>query len=357
MPSRDDAPSHRFLRACLRLPVDRTPVWMMRQAGRYLPQYRAVRATTSFLGLCKNPELACEVTMQPINEFGFDAAILFSDILIPVEAMGVPLEFGDEGPKLEPLRDRAAIARLIDPDPEATMPFVPEAVRCIKRALDGRVPLIGFAGAPFTLAAYAVEGSGSKEWRRAKALLFSDPVAGHDLLERFTRTVCRYLEAQVAAGADAVQIFDSWAGTLSPADFDEFALRWARELISRLRASPAFAARRVPIIYFANGCAPYLGRLASSGADVLGIDWRVDLGEARARLGSEVAVQGNLDPAALFAPPSEIERRVEGVIRSAGDAPGHIFNLGHGVQPETNPEHVRAMVAAVHRYGVRTAQP
>jgi uroporphyrinogen decarboxylase len=324
---------------------------MMRQAGRYLPQYREVRGRTTFLGLCKSPDLACEVTMQPIDELGMDAAILFSDILIPLEAMGLPLEFTEEGPVLpQPVRDAAAAKKLRVPDPEDTMPFVPEAVRRIRKALAGRVPLIGFAGAPFTLASYAVEGRGSKNFTVTKKLLYSDPEAAHALLGKIGSTVVRYLEAQVAAGAEALQLFDTWAGVLSPRDFDEFALRYVRAVIAELRASRVLGG--VPIIYFVNGAAPYLEQIRGVGADVVGLDWKMDLAWARGRLGADVAVQGNLDPAALFLPPLQIEERVREVLRQAGSLPGHIFNLGHGVFPETPVEHVRCMIDAVKKYGV-----
>ena len=341
-----------FVRACRREPVERTPCWMMRQAGRYLPAYRAVRAKASFLDLCHTPELACEVTLQPIDEFGFDAAILFSDILISLPPMGLEVAFPEKGPVItNPVRDRAGIDALRVPDPIATMPFVMDAVRMIRGALADRVPLIGFAGAPFTLMTYAVEGGGSKEYAKTKALLFGDAAGAHSLLGKLARTVADYLIAQIEAGAQAVQLFDSWAGVLSPADFDEYALRWAREVISHVKAHPA--ARGVPVIYFANGCAPYLARYASSGADVLGVDWRVDLDVVRAAVGPGVALQGNLDPGALYAPPDEIRRRVGRVLDQAGPI-GHIFNLGHGVTPATDPEHVRAMVNAVRELSTRS---
>lgn len=343
-----------FLRACRRQPVERTPVWMMRQAGRYLPQYRAVRSKVSFIELCKTPELACEVTLQPIDEFGFDAAILFSDILVPLEAMGMGLVFDDDGPSLpDPVRDRAGIDRLRVPDPETELGFVCDAVRLIRSNLEGRVPLIGFAGAPFTLATYAVEGGGSKSYTHTKALMFQDPEAAHALLDKLAACCATYLEAQVAAGAQAVQLFDSWAGILSPRDFREFALRPAKLVIDMLRASPTWQSGGVPIIYFVNGCAPYLDDYASSGADVLGVDWRVDLGEVRRRVGQGVALQGNMDPTCLFLPPERIRERVGEVLASHGNGPGHIFNLGHGVLPPTNPEHVRAMVQAVRELSAR----
>lgn len=320
---------------------------MMRQAGRYLPQYQAVRSKVSFLELCKTPELACEVTLQPIDEFGFDAAILFSDILVPIEAMGMELVFGDGGPKLpQPLRDRAAIDKLSVPDPEEAMPYVTGAVRLIRKELGGRVPLIGFCGAPFTLATYAIEGGGSKSYPHTKSMMFSDPASTHALLDKLAKCCAVYLEAQVAAGAQAVQIFDSWAGILAPRDFREFALRYAKAIIDELRASPTWRDGGVPIIYFVNGCAPYLEDYATCGADVLGVDWRIDLAAARAGLGEKVALQGNLDPTCLFLPPEQLRQRVLDVIASH-PGPGHIFNLGHGVLPMTNPEHVRVMVDTV----------
>jgi uroporphyrinogen decarboxylase len=327
---------------------------MMRQAGRYLPQYRAVRERASFLELCKNPELACEVTLQPIDEFGMDAAILFCDILIPLEAMGMTLEFTDEGPKLpHPVRDRAAIERLVVPDPVASMPFVMEAVRRIRVGLRDRVPLIGFAGAPLTLAAYAVEGGGSQNYTHLKRLLFADPASAHMLLEKLADTVARYLEAQIEAGAQAVQLFDTWAGILSPPDYDEFALRHARSVVDRLRGSDTWKRDAVPIIYYVNGGASLLERMRETGAEVIGLDWRVDIGDARRRLG-DLAVQGNLDPTFLFASRDRIEERVRTILRAAADRPGHIFNLGHGVLPQTDVEHVRAMFEAVRRHGTRT---
>jgi uroporphyrinogen decarboxylase len=348
-------PTHRFLRACLRLPVDRTPAWMMRQAGRYLPQYRAVRQRASFLDLCKNPDLSCEVTLQPIDEYSPDAAILFCDILIPLEAMGMSLEFTEEGPKLpSPVRDRTAIDRLGVPDPEATMPFVLEAVRRIRKALADRVPLIGFAGAPFTLAAYAVEGGGSQNYLHLKRLLFSDRRSAHLLLDKLAATVALYLEAQVAAGAQAVQIFDTWAGILSPVDYDEFALRQTKAVIDALRASPTWSRTPVPIIYYVNGGAPLLERMRRTGADVIGLDWKTDLADARRRLPG-VAVQGNMDPTYLFASKAEIEARVRDILEAGRVEPGHVFNLGHGVLPPTDPEHVRAMFEAVRKHGVRTS--
>jgi uroporphyrinogen decarboxylase len=337
------AMDHLFLRACRRQPVPRTPIWMMRQAGRYLPAYRAVRARASFLDMCRTPELACEVTLQPIDEFGFDAAIVFSDILITLPAMGIEIAFPEAGPKIgAPVRDAATIAKLHVPDPEAELPYTLEAIRQIKKALAGRVPLIGFAGAPLTMLTYAVEGGGSKDYAHTKKLLYGAPKDAHALLDKLAKTCAVFLEAQVRAGADVVQIFDSWGGIVSPGDFREYPLRYARQVIAHLRTT----CPGTPIIYFVNGCAPYLDDYASSGADVLGVDWRVGIDEVRRRVGDGVALQGNLDPGALFAPPAEIRSRVADILARAG-AVGHIFNLGHGVLPETDPEHVRAMVTAV----------
>ncbi len=340
---------HLFLRACRREPVERTPVWMMRQAGRYLPQYRATRARVTFLELCRTPELACEVTLQPIDEYGFDAAILFSDILVPFEGMGLPVEYNPAPVLANPVTSKDDVERVRVPDPTDTVPYVMDAVRAIRKSLDGRVPLIGFAGAPFTLATYAIEGAGSKTYNRTKSMLFQQPDAAHALLDKLARAQALYLEAQIAAGAQALQLFDSWAGILSRRDFREFALRYASQVFEELRASRTFAEcdSPPPIIYFVNGCAPYLDDLGACGADVLAVDWRVELAEVRRRVGNGLAVQGNMDPACLFLPPDGLRARVAEVLESAGGEPGHIFNLGHGVQPSTDPEQVRVMVDAV----------
>jgi len=355
----DLGPDHLFLRACRCEPVERTPVWMMRQAGRYLPQYRATRAKVSFLELCRTPDLACEVTLQPIDEFGFDAAILFSDILVPFEGMGLPVEYTPAPVLHDPVAGEADVERLRVPDPEETVPYVMDAVRAIRKRLAGRVPLIGFAGAPFTLATYAVEGGGSKVYARTKGLLFQQPVVAHRLLDKLARAQALYLEAQVAAGAEAVQLFDSWAGILSARDFREFALRYAVRVFDELRASSTWRQLESPppIIYFVNGCAPYLGDLRDCGADVLAVDWRVELAEVRRRVGDGVALQGNMDPGCLFLPAAQLRGRVQEVLASAGQTPGHIFNLGHGVQPSTDPEQVRVMVEAVRELSGREQEP
>jgi uroporphyrinogen decarboxylase len=345
---------HLFLRACRRETVERTPIWMMRQAGRYLPAYRAVRAKASFLELCRNPALATEVTLQPIDEFGFDASILFSDILITLPPMGIDVIFPDAGPKIPtPVRTSEAIGDVRVFDPDLELPYVMEAIRQIKAGLAGRVPLIGFAGAPLTMLTYIVEGGGSKDYPHTKKLLYGAPKDAHTLLDKIARNCAAFLEAQVRAGADCVQLFDSWGGIVSPGDFREYPLRYAKQVIELLRTSKTFREKPVPIIYFVNGCAPYLDDYASSGADVLGVDWRVGIDEVRRRVGDGVALQGNLDPGALFASPSEIRTRVADILARAGNR-GHIFNLGHGVLPETNPEHVRAMVTAVKELSARS---
>ena len=337
--------SDRFLRALRGEPVDTTPVWIMRQAGRYLPEYRATRAKAGdFLTLCKTPELACEVTLQPIDRLGVDAAILFSDILIPLEPMGMKLGFPNEGPRLEPIRDEAGIAALRVPNADETMPYVMEAVRVIRRALDGKVPLIGFAGAPFTLMTYVVEGQTGKQFTETKKLMFTAPRAAHALLQKLTDTVADYLGAQIRAGAQVVQLFDSWVGQLGPDDFRVFAAPYVRQLVDKLRPLGA------PIIYFANDGGSLLGDAATLGADALGVDWRTPLDEARAKTGDGVTLQGNLDPCVLFGPVAEIERRASDVVRRAGGK-RHVFNLGHGILPGVAPEHAIALVEHVHRIG------
>jgi uroporphyrinogen decarboxylase len=338
-----------FLRACRGEPNPRPPLWMMRQAGRYLPEYRAVRQEVSFLELCKTPDLACEVTMQPIRRFGFDVAILFCDILIPLEAMGMLVQFTEErGPVLpSPVRNAFDVAQLAVPDPEETMPFVMEAVKRIRQGLDPLgVPLIGFCGAPLTLAAYAVEGGGSKSgtFTKLKSLLYSDPLAARALLGKLARTSSAYLSAQIGAGVHAVQLFDTWAGALAPRDYEEFAFPYTKQIVDDIHlAHPG-----IPVIVYVNGGAAILERVAQTGADVVGLDWRMDIASARARLGS-LPVQGNLDPCLLFAPEAVITERVVEIIRRAGPA-GHVFNLGHGITPDTPIAGVEALVAAVRGF-------
>ncbi len=340
----------RFLRALRRQPVDCTPIWIMRQAGRYLPEYRATRARAgSFLGLAKNPELACEVTLQPLERFDLDAAILFSDILTVPDAMGLGLYFAEgEGPKFErPLRTAADIERLVVPDMETELRYVMDAVRTIRRELDGRVPLIGFSGSPWTLACYMVEGGGSDNWSKIKSLAYNEPELLDRLIAVNTDAVIAYLQAQRAAGAQALMVFDTWGGVLSPSLYRRYSLaslsRIAREL------DRGDGAERTPLILFGKGNAPYLAELSQSGAEGVGVDWTIDLAEARARTGGRVALQGNMDPSVLYASPDAIERQVQAVLDSYGDGPGHVFNLGHGISPDVDPEHVRVLVDAVHR--------
>jgi len=336
-----------FLRACRGEKVEYTPVWLMRQAGRYLSQYQVVRANADFLTLCKTPELAVEVTLQPVEILGVDAAILFSDILIPVESMGMRLEFSEKkGPILsEPIRNRAAVERLTIPDTEEDMPFIIEAIKILRKKLENKVPLIGFSGAPFTIATYMIEGGTSKNFVHTKKMMFQHNGVFSYLLDKLTTTVISYLSAQVKAGAQALQIFDTWAGMLAPLDYKEFALPYIKKAISELKKDG------VPIIYFVNDCAGILKEVRKSGADVIGIDWRIDIGDAIKKLGKKVIVQGNLDPCALFLPREKIEERVKDILWKGEAAKGHIFNLGHGILPGTPVENAIAMVEAVHKYG------
>ncbi len=334
-----------FLKACRGEKVDYTPVWLMRQAGRYMKEYQEVRAKVDFLTLCKTPELAAKVTIQPIDLLGVDAAILFSDILIPVEAMGMHLEFSEKkGPILsEPVRSKSGVEKLIIPDTEDSMPFVLETIRILRRELADRVPLIGFSGAPFTLATYIIEGGSSKNFLNTKKMMYQNPGLFDALLEKITSTVIDYLSAQIRAGAQAVQIFDSWAGILSPYDYQNVIFPHVKSAIKVLKKYG------VPVIYFVNDCAGLLDIAKKSGADVIGIDWRVDMGRAVKSLGKRISVQGNLDPLVLFGPKEHIEERVQDVLNKAETARGHIFNLGHGILPETPVENAVAMVEAVHR--------
>jgi uroporphyrinogen decarboxylase len=340
----------RFIDACYRRPTDCTPIWLMRQAGRYQASYRALRQQLSFLELCRTPELAARVTVDAVNELGVDAAIIFSDILIAAEAMGAAVELTEAGPLLgEPVRDAAAVDRLRVPDPTAAVPYLLEAIRITRRELGGSVPLIGFAGAPLTLATYLVEGGHSKTYSRLRQMIFGDPATAHRLMDKLARTVLALLRAQAEAGCQALQVFDSWGGVLGPADYHAFVLPYLQQIISGL------ADCGVPRILFATGASSLLELMAQSGADVIGVDWRVELDEARRRLGPERAVMGNLDPGCLFLPPPALEERVRETLRQAGREPGHIFNLGHGVLPETPPESARFLVETVHRLSRRAA--
>ncbi len=344
-----DLKNDRLLRALLREPVDVTPVWMMRQAGRYLPEYRATRAKAgSFMDLCMNPELACEVTLQPLERYPLDAAILFSDILTVPDAMGLGLYFEEgEGPRFErPVRDAAAIDALRVPDPEQELRYVMDAVRTIRRELHGRVPLIGFSGSPWTLATYMVEGGSAKNFARSKGMLFDRPDLMHRLLDKLADAVTAYLNAQVAAGAQAVMIFDTWGGALSPAAYREFSLAYMQRIVEGV--TRVHEGRRVPVILFTKGGGQWLEAMAATGCDALGLDWTTDLADARTRVGDRVALQGNLDPCLLYASPQRIRQGVAEVLRSFGPGSGHVFNLGHGIHPDIDPAHPAAMIEAVH---------
>ncbi|MFT4257077.1 MAG: uroporphyrinogen decarboxylase [Pseudoxanthomonas sp.] len=349
----------RFLRALRRQPTDCTPVWLMRQAGRYLPEYRATRARAgSFLGMAKNPDIACEITLQPLRRFDLDAAILFSDILTVPDAMGLGLYFVEgEGPKFErTVRSAGDVAKLSVPDMETELRYVMDAVRLIRRELDGKLPLIGFSGSPWTLACYMVEGGGSKDFSRIKAMALNDAATLHTLLSVVTDAVIAYLGAQRAAGAQALQVFDTWGGVLSPAMYREFSLPYLARIAKELDRGQGAA--RAPLILFGKGNAPYLEELAASGADALGVDWLVELGEAARRTQGKVALQGNLDPATLHGSPDAIRAQVRRALDSyaegnGGERDGHVFNLGHGMSPDMNPDHVAVLVDAVHEYSRR----
>jgi uroporphyrinogen decarboxylase len=353
----------RFLRACRREHTDRTPVWFMRQAGRYMPEYRAVRERHPLLEIVKTPELAVEVTLQPIRAFELDAAIIFADLLPPLEGMGLRLSYErGEGPVIHnPLRSAADIEALRVPDPRESVGYTLEAIRLARRELHGRVPLIGFAGAPFTLASYAIEGGGSREYRRTKQLIHADPDAWHMLMSKLAAMVGDFARAQIAAGADAVQIFDSWAGALSPDDYAECVLPYVRRMIQGVRSwemgvggtsapQPPSPNSQPPIIYFGTNMSGMLPLLRQTGADVIGLDWRVQIDDAWAQLGPGLAVQGNLDPMTLFAPWPRIEQRAAAILDRAAGRPGHIFNLGHGILTETPVEHVARLAEFVHEY-------
>lgn len=340
-----------FLRACLRLPTPHTPVWLMRQAGRYLPEYKATRARAgSFMGLATNPDFATEVTLQPLDRFALDAAILFSDILTVPDAMGLGLTMEEgEGPRFtRPLRDEAAVMRLEVPDLDK-LRYVFDAVTSIRKALNGRVPLIGFSGSPWTLACYMVEGGGSSDYRLVKTMLYARPDLLHRILEINADAVAAYLNAQIEAGAQAVMVFDSWGGVLADGAFQQFSLHYTRRVLQQLRRE--HDGQRIPHIVFTKGGGPWLAQIADVGADVVGVDWTVNLGAARALVGERVALQGNVDPNVLFAPPAAIRAEVERTLRSFGppaDGTGLVFNLGHGISQFTPPDNVSVLVDAVH---------
>ncbi len=338
-----------LLRALRRQPTERTPVWMMRQAGRYLPEYMKIRREAgNFMALCTNPELACEVTMQPLRRFPLDAAILFSDILTVPDAMGLGLYFeAGEGPRFErPVRSPADVEALREVDPEDELGYVTRAVSRIRKELDGAVPLIGFSGSPWTVATYMVEGGSSKNYGIIKRMLYDDPGSMHLLLEKVSRVTRDYLNAQIAAGAQAIMIFDTWGSVLTPASYREFSLRYMNRIVGELDTGSG--ENRIPTILFTKGAGSRLADMSRSGCDALGVDWTTDLAEARQLTGGSVALQGNLDPSVLYAAPEIIRREVSSVLDSYGRGHGHVFNLGHGISPDVDPDHAAAMVAAVH---------
>ena len=338
----------RFLRALLREPVDRTPLWMMRQAGRYLPEYREIRAEAgSFMNLCTNPELACEVTLQPLRRYAMDAAILFSDILTVPDALGLGLYFSEgEGPRFERPISTAAEIHALDPARAASeLGYVMDAVSLIRKELNGSIPLIGFAGSPWTLATYMVEGGSSKDFAKVKSLAFNEPELMHQLLSKLATSVAAYLSEQIHSGAQAVQIFDTWGGALSHNAYREFSLRYMTEIIEQLPREAD--GRKVPVIVFTKGGGQWLEAIADCGADAVGLDWTTDIGAARERVGDRVCLQGNMDPTLLNASPERIRDEVAQILTSFGEGSGHVFNLGHGITPGINPDHVAAMVDAV----------
>ncbi len=339
----------RFLRACRREPVDRTPLWIMRQAGRYLPEYRDLRSRHDFLEVCRTPDLAAEVTLQPVRRFPLDAAILFSDILLPLDAFSIPMTFSP-GPKIAaPVRARAEVEALRARPAREAVPFVADSIRLVRRELDGRVPLIGFCGAPFTLAAYLVQGEGKEGFGALKNLMFREPATAELLLGKLAAAMSDYLRLQIDAGVQAVQIFDSWAGILGPEDYARFALPYVKQLVASVRDAG------VPIIYFVNGAPHLIEAAASAGSDVLGVCWRTPLDQAARRVGPSVALQGNLDPHTLFADQAFIRARATRILDSMAGRPGHIMNLGHGILPDTPIAAVETLIEAVHAHSVRNA--
>ena len=338
-----------FLRACRRQATQYTPVWLMRQAGRYMKEYRALRKKYSFLEMCKNPELAAQVTLQPIERFKLDAAIIFSDILIPLEPMGVEFEFAKgEGPVFHhPLRERKEAEKLRLFKPEEEIPYLMKAIQIVRRELEGKIPLIGFCGAPFTLASYIIEGGHSKNYILTKSMMYQDRPTWDALMEKISRMLIQYLNAQIRAGVQAVQVFDSWVGCLSPADYEEYVLPYSQKVINGVDPS-------VPLIHFATSNATLLELMKRAGGNVIGVDWRIDIRKAWERLGYDVAIQGNLDPVVLFGSVGLIEREVKRILDRVEGRPGHIFNLGHGILPHTPVDHVAALVDMVHEYSSRS---
>jgi uroporphyrinogen decarboxylase len=339
----------RLIRALHRKPVDMTPVWIMRQAGRYLPEYRKTREQAgSFVKLCKTPELACEVTLQPLRRFPLDAAILFSDILTIPDAMGQGLSVIEkQGPRFEKVvRTKADVQKLGVPDPESELRYVMDAVRLIKQELAGKVPLIGFAGSPWTIGTYMIEGGSSKEFTLAKGMIYQDPETLHGLLDLLARSISEYLVAQINAGVNVIMIFDSWGGALSDSTYPEFSLAYMRQIVEAIKQVPE--AREIPVILFTKGGGMWLDKIAESGCDAVGLDWGVDIGYACRKIGDRVALQGNLDTAVLYSNPERIREEVGKVLHAFGHGNGHVFNLGHGIHPEIDPDNVAALVDAVH---------
>lgn len=344
----------RLIKALFREPVDATPVWMMRQAGRYLPEYRKIRKQAgSFMSLCTNPELACEVTLQPVERFPLDAAILFSDILTIPDALGLGLYFEEgEGPRFKkPIRSVSEVRALGTLDPEAELRYVMDAIRLTRRVLDNRLPLIGFSGSPWTLSTYMVEGCSTKTFSRIKGMLYNEPAALHQLLDTLADNVIAYLNAQIAAGAQTVMIFDTWGGALTPTDYRDFSLQYMHKIVDGLTRE--YEGQRIPVILFTKGGCQWLEAMADTGADAIGIDWSTNLSLARERVGDRIALQGNLDPATLYASPEVIREKVGDVLAEFGHGTGHVFNLGHGINPDVNPEHAGALVKAVHDLSVQ----
>lgn len=345
-----DLKNDRYLRALLRQPVDFTPVWMMRQAGRYLPEYKATRAEAGdFMSLCKNAELACEVTLQPLRRFPLDAAILFSDILTVPDAMGLGLYFEQgEGPRFaRPITCKRDVEKLPIPDPEMELGYVMNAVRTIRRNLRGEVPLIGFSGSPWTLSTYMVEGGGSKTFSKIKQMMYAEPDALHMLLDKLAVSVTQYLNAQIRAGAQAVMIFDTWGGVLTGSGYREFSLNYMHKIVEGLQR--VYQGDRVPVTLFTKGGGQWLEAMAQTGCDALGLDWSTDIREARRRVGDKVALQGNMDPSVLYAPPARIEQEVASILADFGPGEGHVCNLGHGIHQDVSPSHAGVFVEAVHR--------
>jgi uroporphyrinogen decarboxylase len=341
------APDSRFVRACRRQPVDVTPIWLMRQAGRYMPEYRQVRKKHSIVEICKTPALAADVTITAAERLGVDAAIIFADLLLPLEVMGLDFEFVEgDGPKIaRPIRDAGAVAQL-KTDRADELEYVAESIQVVARHFGERLPVIGFCGAPFTLASYTIEGGGSRNYVHTKSLMYRDPEAWDELMRRLIRVLSPFAAAQARAGADAIQVFDSWVGCLSPHDYLRFVLPHTRTLIAEIKATG------VPVIYFGTGTATLLDAIKQTRAEVIGLDWRIPIDEAFEKLGSKFAIQGNLDPVALFAPEAELRKQAREVLKSAAGRPGYIFNLGHGILPDTPVENVLALVDEVHSYSL-----